>query len=385
MSRWRSARRLYHLAHREGLRQAGRIGARVPANLLSAGADADAMQAPSIALGPRGPFPAAPLRRVLERRWLHYAFLSRDGSLGLVANVARLGAGPDDASGDRTTSILLLHERGRGWSTSQYNSRTLSPLWSSFRRPHPDGVQRRLGLSATGGGVSVDLGLQRTSRSCTSQCATFGPGQHLRWQSETGVVARGDWTIGERRHSGVEAVGYHERVRGTWGWPELGGWVFGFANDPATGAGGAPGCAVVFTLIQPLAPADATTGSLMVWRDGRLARHFPRRRVTVAVRGELDQAHVAQVPALARMLGTRPMTAIPRRLVVAAAMGRDHVVLDFCCESAARVVVPSETGLDPFTVHEAIGAVAVHGRIGRRALAFETVGIVEFAGGARGD
>lgn len=359
----------------------------MPANLLSDDAGAADGQPPSVALGPRGPFPVAPLRCVLERRWLHYAFLSRDGSLGLVANVARLGGGPDGVAGDRTTSILLLHERGRGWSSSQYNSRTLSPPWSSFRRPHPVGVQGRLGLSATGGGVAADLCLRRTSRACTSQCATFGPGQHLRWQSETGVVACGDWTIGGRRHAGVEAIGYHERVRGSWGWPELGGWVFGFANDPATTAqpGGAPGCAVVFTLIQPLAPADSATGSVMVWRDGRLARHFPRRRVTVAVRGELDQAHVAQVPALARMLGTRPMSAIPRRLVVAAAMGRDHVVLDFCCESAARVVVPSETGLDPFTVHEAIGAVAMHGRIGRRALAFETVGIVEFAGGARGD
>lgn len=346
---------------------------------------ADGVDAPRIALGPRGPFPAVPLRGVLERRWLHYAFLSRDGSLGLVANVASLGAGPDDAGGDCATAILLLYERGGGWSTSQYNSRTLSPLWSSFRRPQPGGAQRRLALSAAGGGVAVDLALERTSRACTSQCATFGPGQHLRWQSETGVVARGDWTIAGRRHTGVEAIGYHERVRGSWGWPELGGWVFGFANDPATGANGAPGCAVVFTLIQPLAPADAATGSVMVWRDGRLARHFPRRRVTVAVRGELDQVHVAQVPALARMLGTRPMTAIPRRLVVAATMGRDHVVLDFCCESAARVVVPSETGLDPFTVHEAIGPVAVHGLVNRRRLAFETVGIVEFAGGARGD
>jgi hypothetical protein len=355
----------------------------VPANPLSAGADA--VRAPRIALGPRGPFPDAPLRGVLERRWLHYAFLSRDGELGLVANLARLGAAPDDPAGDAATAILLLHERGRGWSASQYNSRAPSPPWSSFRRPHPEGVQGRLALSAAGGGVAVDLALRRTSRACTSQCATFGPGQHLRWQSETGVVARGDWTIAGRRHAGVEAIGYHERVRGRWGWPELGGWVFGFANDPATGASGAPGCAVVFTLIQPLAPAAAATGSVMVWRDGRLARHFPRRRITVAVRGELDQAHVAQVPALARMLGTRPMPAIPRRLVVAATMGRDHVVLDFCCESAARVVVPSETGLDPFTVHEVIGPVAVHGRIGHRRLAFETAGIVEFAGGAHGD
>lgn len=39
-------------------------------------------------IGPAGAFPRAPLTRVLERRWLHYAFASRDGELGMVANVS---------------------------------------------------------------------------------------------------------------------------------------------------------------------------------------------------------------------------------------------------------------------------------------------------------
>jgi hypothetical protein len=360
----------------------------MPATLITRGPD---VVAPARSrLGPRGPFPDAPLSGVLERRWLHYAFLSVDGSLALVANVARLGSGRGSTTGLRTTSILLLHERGRGWSASQYNARTYEPLWSSFRRPYPHGVPSRFQLGATRSGPEVTLDLHRTSRACTSQCAPFGAApfgadQHLRWQSETGVVARGDWTFGERRHTGVEAVGYHERVRGYWGWPELGGWVFGFANDPARSADGSPRSAVVFTLIQPLAPRDAATASVMLWRDGRLARHFPRRRVSVAMRGELDQAHVTQVPALARLFGTPPMQTIPRRLVIAAGMGDDELVLDFCCETAARVVVPSETGIDPFSVHEVLGPVTINGRVGGRSLAFQTDGIVEFAGGARAD
>jgi hypothetical protein len=180
-------------------------------------------------------------------------------------------------------------------------------------------------------------------------------------------------------------LGYHERVRGYWGWPELGGWVFGFANDPTPGATDAPPTAVVFTLIQPLAPARATTASVMLWRDGRLVRHFPRRRISVAVRGELDKTEVAQVPALARVLGVPPMVTIPRRLVISAAMGDAEVVLDFCCASAARVVIPSETSIGPFSVHEVVGPVTVEGRAAGRAFEFETSGIVEFAGGAGGD
>jgi hypothetical protein len=355
----------------------------MPANLVSG--DTQVAPPAAIALGPRGPFPGLPARRVLERRWLHYAFLSCDDSLAMVANVARLGPEGDGTHGERCTSILLLHERGRGWVASQYNARTLEPLWSSFRRPHPHGVTGRFEVGSTDGAASVALRLARTSRACTSQCAPFAPDQHLRWQSETGVLSRGDWTVGARRHVDVDAIGYHERVRGYWGWPELGGWVFGFANDGSAEPGASPKAAVVFTLIQPRAPASAATASVMLWRDGRLARHFPRRRVRVAVRGELDQSQITQVPALARLLGTPPMRTVPRRLVITAAMGDDRVVLDFCCETAARVVVPSESGLDPFTVHEVLGPMTVEGRIGGRRLEFTTRGIVEFAGGACAD
>jgi hypothetical protein len=341
---------------------------------------------PTPHLGPEGPFPEIPLGRVLERRWLHYAFLSRDGRLGMVANVALLGPAPDQAQPEpRCTSILLVHRHGDGWGASQFNCETMVPLWSAFRQPHPLGCPEPFDLRSTAGSVSVALRLERTGRPCTSQCAPFADGQHLRWQSETGVRARGDWTVGGRVDRDVEAIGYHERVRGRWGWPELGGWVFGFANDPAERAGGAPPAAVVFTLIQPPAPPNAATSSVMVWRAGALRRHFPRRCVTVAVRGTLDRNRVCQVPALANLLGVPPMAPIPRHLVIAGRMGRDRIVCDFVCETAARVVIPCETGIRPFSVHEVIGPCRVEGVIAGERFAFETHGIVEFAGGAGGD
>jgi hypothetical protein len=348
-------------------------------------ASAPTQSAPIMAAGPIAPFPSAPLRRVLERRWLHYAFLSRDGEVGLVANVAWLGAGLDGGAGERCTSILLLHRRGRGWEASEFNAETLAPLWSAFRRPHPHLAPGPFRLRSTADAPAVDLTLERTSRPCTSQCAPFARGQHLRWQSEPGVVARGRWSFDGEELDAVESVGYHERVRGYWGWPELGGWVFGFANDPSAGESAAPPVSVVFTLIQPLSPAGAATASVMVWRDGRFLRHFSRRRVSVAVRGELDKSRVRQVPGLARLFGVPPMEPIPRRLVIAAAAPADHIVLDFLCESAARVVIPAETSLRPFSVHEVIGPVTVEGTIAGSPIAFETTGIVEFAGGAGGD
>jgi hypothetical protein len=304
----------------------------------------------------------------------------------MVANIAWLGPEPQRTARQRLTSILLVYQRGLGWRSSQFNATTLGPPWSAFRLPNPLGQAQPFELDATAGQPFVHLNLQRTSHPCTSQCAPFAQGQFLRWQSETGVLARGEWGVGGKVYPGVEAVGYHERVRGFWGWPELGGWVFGFANDPAVDAAQtAPPTAVVFTLIQPPAPAGAATGSVMVWRAGRLRRHFPRRDVSVAVRGQLNRDRVCQAPELANLFGTPPMAPIPRRLLIRAQMGRDWATLDFLAESAARVVIPSETGLRPFSVHEVIGLARIEGAAGGQGFGFETQGIVEFAGGASGD
>jgi hypothetical protein len=337
-------------------------------------------------LGPTGPFPDIALQRVLERRWLHYAFLSTDGELGLVANVATLGPAPEQsAPHPRCTSILLLYRRGLGWSATQFNAKTLAPLWSAFRQPYNFFEPQRWELASTADAPWVALDLTRTSHPCTSQCAPFNPGQHLRWQSETGVFARGDWGFSDGVRREVTAVGYHERVRGYWGWPQLGGWVFGFANDATASSDRPPPYAAVFTLITPLSPDNGNNASVMLWRDGRLVRHFPRRRVSYAVRGQLPRDSVQQVPALANLFGVPPMAPIPARLVITAAMGVDHVVLDFAAESAARVVIPSENSLRPFSVHEVIGPCRIQGEVSGKSFGFETRGIVEFAGGAGGD
>jgi hypothetical protein len=332
-------------------------------------------------LGPQGPFPRVALVDPVERRWLHYAFLSRDGQLGLVANAAWLG--PDEPGGDtRFTTIVLLHERGKPWVASQFNAEISEPPWSAFRLPGQLNGEQRLRLASTAGEPAVDLRLRRTAQPCTSQCAPFAGNHHLRWQSEAGLRAHGDWRLGGRTHHGVDAVGYHERVRGRWGWPELGEWVFGFANDLSGSADEPPEWAAVFTFIRPKTPADATTASVMLWHRGRLRRHFPRRHVSLAVRGTLERDAVQQVPALSRLFGTPPMAPVPKRLVISARQGPDWVVLDFKTEAAARVVIPSETSLAPFSVHEALGPCILTGALARERFEIRTRGIVEFAGGA---
>ncbi|HNU11578.1 MAG TPA: hypothetical protein PKJ45_09475 [Rubrivivax sp.] len=336
------------------------------------------------AYGPVGPFPRCPLVDSIERRWLHYAFLSRDGRLAMVANAAWLG--PDEPGGDTFfTTILLLHERGRPWVSSQFNASILAPPWSAFRLPHALGEWHRLKIASAAGMPAVDLQLARTSTPCTSQCAPFAGDHHLRWQSEAGVRALGDWQLGGRANRRVDAVGYHERVRGRWGWPELGEWVFGFANDLGSGSDEAPAWAAVFTFIQPPSPAGATTASVMLWRRGRLKRHFARRHVSLAVRGALDRDAVQMVPVLAHRFGVPPMAPVPRRLVISARQGSDYVVLDFDAEAAARVVIPSETSLACFSVHEVVGPCRLAGMLNGERFEIHTRGIVEFAGGANAD
>jgi hypothetical protein len=334
-------------------------------------------------LGPRGPFPDAPLGDELQRRWLHYAFRTDDGRLSMVANLSVLGAASREGPEPQRMSILLLHEEGRGWCSTQFNAEVVGEPWSAFRLPDPG---PRLGIRGRSGTPAVDLDLSRTGHACTSQCAPFARDQHLRWQSEPGVRARGRLVLADVTQDGVALCGYHERVRGCWGWPELGGWVFGFANAAGGGdADAAPPYAVVFTLIQPPEPSDAATGSVMLWRAGRLLRHFPRRSLDVAVVGVLARDEVTTVPPLAQTFGTPSTAPVPARLLITASMGEDRLRLDVGCRTAARIVNPNEKGLAPFSVHEVLGPCAVEGQVAGRTLAFTAPAIVEFAGGASVD
>ncbi|RKT53716.1 hypothetical protein [Saccharothrix australiensis] len=340
------------------------------------------------ALGVRGPFPRSELCHPHDREWLHYAFLAPDTGHVVISNLSVLGAeqpaGEPDRWAPQRMSILLVHEPGHGWSSSQFNAVRPDEAWSTFRLPHPHGAPGAFRVAAVTGSPAVDLRLARTSRPCTSQCSSFGDDEFLRWQSEPGVRGRGTLR-GERGEVVHDLLGYHERVRGRWSWPVMGGWVFGFANAPTADPAGAPPWSVVFTLIQPEYPRDAPTGSVMVWRGGRLARHFPRRRFQLAVHGELDLDRVTLTPPLAATLGTPPAPPVPRRLLLAARMGADRLVMDFRAITAARIANPSETNRRPFSVHELLGRCAVEGVVGGRELGFETYGVVEFAGGAHGD
>lgn len=331
-------------------------------------------------LGPPGPFPRAPLGDHLERRWLHYAFRSPAGDLSVIANLSSLGSSGARGAGVQDMSILLVHDAASGWHSTQFNAEVTPRPWSAFRLPEPE---RRMRIAGRRGSPAIDLTFVRTGHACTSQCAPFATDQHLRWQSEPGILATGNVTS-DRVHSGVELIGYHERVRGRWGWPDLGGWVFGFANAASTD-GTPPAYSVVFTLIQPLQPADAATGSVMLWRRGRLLRHFPRRRVDVAVSGLLPRDAVHTCPPLAATLGTPPAPEVPRGLAITASMGADRLAVVIEGETAGRIVNPSELGLLPFSVHEVLGPCSVTGHVAGREIAFTAGAVVEFAGGARVD
>ena len=328
-------------------------------------------------LGPPGPFPRVALSHQLDRRWLHYAFRSPDGDLSLIANLSTLGASPSSHVDPQQMSILLVHDHA-GWASSQFNADVLGVPWSAFRLPEPG---PRLRVAGVDGVPSLDLSLTRTGHACTSQCAPFGVDQHLRWQSEPGIVAQGTLIGAGGEHRDVRLLGYHERVRGHWAWPDLGGWVFGFANAAAE-PGQAPPFAVVFTLIQPAGPDDAATASVMLWRRGRLLRHFTRRSLEVTVSGLLARDRVVTAPPLAAALGTSPAPPVPLHLTITAATAADQLTIEVESRTACRIVNPNERGIEPFSVHEVLGPGRISGRIAGTEFAFTAPAVVEFAGGA---
>jgi hypothetical protein len=321
-------------------------------------------------MGVEGPFPRISLSDPLERRWLHYALIGAVGQ-ALIANIAWL-------EGGFSSAILLLHDRDRGWRTSQWNARRGASPWSAFRA---GGGDTRLGISAAKGWPAVDTALRRTSTPSISGCATFHQRHFMRWQAEPGILATGEWRFGEGDGEPVRAVGYHERVRGRWGWPELGGWVFGFCNA-ATDDDTAPAWSIVFALMQPDCEIESQVASLMLWRRGRLVRHIPRRAVRVSAAGQLDRDRVVLAPFQSHLFGVPAMAPIPSALWIEGWQGADWVRLRFRARDAARLVVPSETSERPFSVHEVVGEMEVEITLNGARYQLVAPGIVEFAGGA---
>jgi hypothetical protein len=332
---------------------------------------------------PAGPFPRAPLSDVLERRWLHYAFITVDEQQALIANLATLGA--HDGGEPITTNLLLAYHCKHGWTCSQWHAYLPREPWTSYRNPPPPTCFPRtpdFELQSLAGTPSVSLHLTSTSTPAPAGVSRFHRTHWKRWQAQPGVRAAGRWDDGMVPARETTAVGYHERVHGRWGWPQMGGWVFGFCNQLGSHADGPPDWAVVFALLQPMDETHDHTAMVMVWRRGRMVLFVPRRALRVTVAGQLARDRVMTTPSLAPLLGTFATAPIPAALCIDGYQGIDWVQLGFRCRDAARLVVPSETSLQPFSVHEVIGDMEVRLRMKGSTQSFASPGIVEFAGGA---
>ena len=336
-----------------------------------------------ILTGPIGPFPQVPLSDVLERRWLHYAFITTDEQQALIANLATLGA--DGAGEPIDTSVLLVYHRKYGWRCSQWHAYLPHEPWTSYRsRTSASAFSKsnHFDLQSLAGVPLVSLQLTSTSTPAPAGVSHFHRTHWKRWQAQPGVLATGWWNDGMAPAREAIAVGYHERVNGRWAWPEMGGWVFGFCNQLSGSLEGPPTWAVVFALLQPMDEARDHTAMVMVWRRGRMILFIPRRGLRVSVAGHLTRDRVVTTPWLAPLLGAFSTAPIPAALCIDGYQGSDWVKLRFRCRDAARLVVPSETSLQPYSVHEVIGDTEVQLRINGSSAVFTSSGIVEFAGGA---
>jgi hypothetical protein len=330
-----------------------------------------------------GPFTSLPFSHVLERRWLHYAFITVDEQQALIANLAMLGA--ENGDEPTRTSILLVYHRDHGWRCSQWHAHLPRAPWTSYQSPPPLTTWPRepdFELQSLTGKPAVSLHLASTTTPAPAGISRFHGTNWKRWQAQPGVLATGHWDDGMIPARQVTAVGYHERVHGRWAWPEMGGWVFGFCNQLAEDPQGAPNWAIVFALLQPRDERFEHTAMVMLWRRGRIVLWVPRRTLRVSIAGQLPRDYVFTAPSLARLLATSPTVFIPAALCIDGYQGSDSVSIRYRCTSAARLVVPSETSFQPFSVHEVMGEMEVGIKTGGSRVVFTSPGIVEFAGGA---
>ncbi|HET6692553.1 MAG TPA: hypothetical protein VFG74_16990, partial [Miltoncostaeaceae bacterium] len=173
--------------------------------------------------------------------------------------------------------------------------------------------------------------------------------------------------------------GYHDHNWGRWWWGEDFGWQWGVAREPA-GADGGPGLTVVYDRTSDRGGTIAKEHTLSLWSGADLVRVFARGELRARMAGRFAGGPVRRVPGVMGLLAQGSASAVPRAVEVEAADDGARLALRFVPASVVEVVVPGELGAGFVRLAEAVGEMAVEGRVAGRDVAFRSRAVFEFMG-----
>ncbi len=316
------------------------------------------------------------------KEWWHFNVIDDASGADVIVNLS-LGGDLFTPDKGQANLILLVHERGRGWSgglklfdgvAACVDPRRVDiALGSSALRCADRGYA--LALADTGGTVAVDLLLEPLAEPFMVWKDTpIGEG-HVNWLIVPNLAASGEIRVGGRRIAVSGARAYHDHNWGRWRWGDNFGWDWGFCAAAAD-IGGEP-LSLVYDKTVDRARSGVMEHSLALWRGPRLAKLFSRRMVT-AGRSDRFAGEVRRIPGVSALIDQSRVTSVPQQLRFAARDGVDWIDARYEPDAAIQIAIPRETGFGLVELNETMGWLTAAGSLGGEPLTFRRRACFEF-------
>jgi hypothetical protein len=320
------------------------------------------------------------------KEWYHVNILDDVLGIDTLVNFSLTGNPFAPDQGEAAT-IVLVHERGKGWSGNLDQYDGLAATFSELSTNVAMGSSR---LHWRDGSFFLDAALRdgsivlscelipKTEPMMIWKNTPVGSG-HINWLIVPWLEAKGFLSVGERHFKFEDARAYHDHNWGHWRWGENFAWDWGFSSRLGHAADG-EAISFVYDRTTNLQRSDKREHTLAVWKGKRLLKLFTRRNIEYIRSRQFDPRKIGRVPGVMNLANQGQVLSVPAKVEIRAKENRDWLNISFCVEAARQIAVPAEIGVRTVELNESYGHVMLIGQIGKMPLELEGSACFEFVG-----
>lgn len=321
----------------------------------------------------------------MYKEWHHFVLFD-GGERTLIANLSVNGDVRGRGGGE--AKVVLLAHGPEGWSggvdlydggEARLSARSPALRVGRQRITHRAG-RYRLSLALRDASVAIRADLTPVGSSAMIWSDTPVGSGYVNWLIVPDLVAAGTARAPGWRGPLDGWRGYHDHNWGRWWWGEDFGWQWGVARGPGAD-GDDSALTLVYDRTSDRAGGVAKEHTLTVWRGPDLVRVFTRGSLRAHARGTFRAAPVGRVPGVMGLVAQGSSSGIPETFELDADDGPDRIGMRFEPQSATEILVPSELGFGVVRLAEAVGTIAVSGRMLDEDVDFRARAVFEFMGG----
>jgi len=306
------------------------------------------------------------------KEWLHLnVFGHGDGTVGLI-NTSLHG----DPRDPRAVALgtALFHHPGTGWHhhVEVQPAGTVALGWASVSMRTmavagglPGG---RVAASVDAGGIQARVhGSEAVPHLGVPGPMPFGSGW-IGWSVAPRLRLSGALSLAGHAVDLGRASGYHDRNWGRWHWGDDAGWEWGAFLAPE------PSPALVYSRATDRGHRH---GVRTLGVHGSSRKLFRGDCVSVRTEGVLDEPLVRIPGAMASLHSGRSRPQLPRRVLILAEDGRNHLRIAFSVRAAAQIIAGDPMLRGYSFLHELVGEFSCEGRVSGTELAFGGLAVYE--------